>query len=61
MESPNLYISEVMAENISFIQDEFADYPDWIEIYNCSEENILLSDYFCQTMKLIHYSGDSPI
>lgn len=46
MESPNLYISEVMAENISFIQDEFADYPDWIEIYNCSEENILLSDYF---------------
>lgn len=46
MESPSLYISEFMAENISFMKDEFGDYPDWVEIYNCSDENILLSDYF---------------
>jgi len=39
-------ISEVMAENISLLQDEDGDYPDWIEIYNRSVSDVDLSDYF---------------
>ncbi|MBX7244610.1 MAG: CotH kinase family protein [Candidatus Sumerlaeaceae bacterium] len=33
-ESPNLFINEFMASNLSVITDEFGQYDDWIEIYN---------------------------
>lgn len=37
METPffaELYINEFMAGNSAYLQDEFGDYDDWIEIYN---------------------------
>jgi len=46
MENPPICINEVMAENVSLLQDEDGDYPDWIEIYNRSGMDVDLSDYF---------------
>ncbi len=45
-ENSPIYINEVMAGNISLIQDEDGDYPDWIEIFNNSSRDVELSDYY---------------
>lgn len=44
-ESSPVCISEVMAENISVLQDENGEYADWIEITNTGDSNVDLTDY----------------
>jgi len=41
-----LYINEFNASNASVTNDEFGEYDDWAEIYNASEEQVWLADYF---------------
>ena len=41
-----LYINEFMASNKNNKQDEFGEYDDWLEIYNASDEQVWLADYF---------------
>lgn len=41
----SIVISEVMAKNLSGIQDAEGDYSDWIEIYNATENPINLKGY----------------
>jgi len=36
----NIFINEWMADNTSFIQDEAADFDDWIEIYNANSQTV---------------------
>ncbi len=38
-------ISEFMASNASILQDEDWDYPDWIEIWNNSDESVNLENW----------------
>lgn len=42
----DLVINELMASNSSTIQDESGSYPDWVEIYNTTDEEISMSGYF---------------
>ena len=41
-----LVINELMASNSSTIQDESGSFPDWIEIYNTTQNEISLNGYF---------------
>ncbi len=41
-----LYINEFVASNQSVKKDEFGEFDDWVEIYNASEEQVWLADYF---------------
>lgn len=41
-----LYINEFSASNSSIKSDEFGEYDDWAEIYNASEEEVWLADYY---------------
>ena len=41
-----LYINEFSASNQNIKSDEFGEYDDWAEIYNASDEQIWLADYF---------------
>ena len=41
-----LRINEMMSLNNTAWATEQNHYPDWIELYNCSSDSILLSDYF---------------
>jgi len=41
-----LYINEFSASNSSIKMDEFGEYDDWVEIYNASDEQVWLADYF---------------
>ena len=43
-ESP-IYITELMAKNLSYAADENGEYLDWIEIYNSSSYSVNLSGY----------------
>ena len=38
-------INEVMASNTSTIEDRDGDYPDWIELYNFGNSEIILTDF----------------
>ena len=40
-----IIISEVMSNNISTLQDQYGEYPDWIELYNRSDRNVNLSGW----------------
>lgn len=40
-----LHINEVMAENLTTLADEDGDYPDWIELYNSSNQPIDLEGF----------------
>ncbi len=42
----NLVINEFMADNENTIADNNGDYSDWIELYNNSEDEIFLGDYY---------------
>ena len=42
----NLYISEILAQNKSIIQDIDNEYSDYIEIYNDNNVEINLNNYF---------------
>ncbi len=41
-----LYINEFLASNKNHKMDEFGEYNDWLEIYNASDEQVWLADYF---------------
>ncbi len=41
----SLMISEVMSNNASYLRGPYANTCDWVELYNASEEAILLSEY----------------
>ena len=41
-----LHINEMMSLNNTAWATEQNNYPDWIELYNSSNDSILLSDYF---------------
>ena len=40
-----IMISEVMAKNLSGLQDVDGDYSDWIEIHNATGETLNLAGY----------------
>ena len=40
------YINEFMASNDATIQDDIGEYPDWIEIYNASNDTLNLTNYY---------------
>ena len=44
--SGNLFINEFMADNEAAIADPQGEYEDWIEIFNGSEDQIGLADYY---------------
>ena len=41
-----LHINEMMSLNNNAWASAQNNYPDWIELYNSSNDSILLSDYF---------------
>jgi spore coat protein H len=41
-----LYINEFVASNKGITVDEYGEYDDWAEIYNASDEQVWLADYF---------------
>ncbi len=49
----NVVINEVMADNKSILPDEYGDFDDWVELYNTSDNAILLKDYFMSDKKSI--------
>lgn len=44
--SQMIYINEIMTSNGSYVRDQAGDNPDWIELYNPSNEPIDLSGYY---------------
>lgn len=40
-----IIINEVMSNNTSTLQDQFGEYPDWIELYNRSDRDVNLSGW----------------
>ncbi len=45
MVADHLVINEFMSKNDNVLEDEDGEYPDWIEIYNATDEAINLSGY----------------
>ncbi len=43
--SQGIVINEFMSSNLNTIADEDGDFPDWIELYNASPDNISLGGY----------------
>ena len=41
-----LTITEFMSQNRSILQDQDGDYPDWIEIYNATSDEVSLDGWF---------------
>ncbi len=41
-----LYINEFMASNDTALPGPQGDYPDWIEIYNAGDEDVMLGGYY---------------
>lgn len=50
-EDKQLVINEIVADNLSGLQDNNGRYNDWIEIYNCSSDDINLSSYYLSDEK----------
>nr|HPH16973.1 lamin tail domain-containing protein [Bacteroidales bacterium] len=46
--SQDLVLNEVMYSNKQTIRDSYGETPDWIEIYNTSDESIQLQHYALQ-------------
>ncbi|MBP0962153.1 MAG: CotH kinase family protein [Oscillospiraceae bacterium] len=40
-----VYISEVMAKNRATVRDDDGDFPDYIELHNCSDKSVSLADW----------------
>jgi len=52
---PELYINEFMADNESYISDEYGDFDDWIEIYNGSGSEINIGGkYISDNLNIPH-------
>ncbi|MCU0645472.1 MAG: lamin tail domain-containing protein, partial [bacterium] len=43
--SQGIVINEIMSSNTKTIYDEDGDTPDWLELYNCSSEQINIQGY----------------
>ena len=41
-----LLLNEMMSYNFTVLEDQFGEYPDWIEIYNSGTEEVYLGDYW---------------
>lgn len=41
-----LIINEIMTDNLSTVQNEAGIYADWIELYNASDREISLGNYY---------------
>jgi len=41
-----LLMNEMMASNASTLEDQFNNYPDWVEIYNAGSESVELGDFW---------------
>ena len=41
-----LYINEFMASNDAALPGPMGDYPDWIEVYNAGDEDVMLGGYY---------------
>ena len=39
-------INEFLASNLISVQDEYGDYDDWIELFNPTEDPLILSGYY---------------
>ena len=46
MNSPDIYINEIMSINDATIYDEEGEYDDWFEIYNDEDQSILLDGFY---------------
>ncbi len=46
VDAPELYINEFMASNDVAVPGPQGDFPDWIEIYNASNEAVMLGNYY---------------
>lgn len=44
--TPDIVINELMSNNESYITDDFGEYDDWVELYNNSDQVILLDNYY---------------
>lgn len=42
---PALFLNELMPANLSTVQDESGDFPDWIELFNAGEQAVDLAGY----------------
>ena len=51
MNSPGLFVNEIMAVNDSTIADEAGEYDDWFEIYNAGEESVRLEGFYMTDKK----------
>lgn len=45
-ETPLLYINEFMADNDTYVTDEYGNYNDWVEVYNGDTEAVFLADFY---------------
>ncbi len=45
-ELPEIYINEFMASNVSTYPDEGGAFPDWVELYNASDDEADLSGWW---------------
>ncbi|MPM21615.1 hypothetical protein SDC9_68059 [bioreactor metagenome] len=46
LELPHLQITELMAENLSYLQDADGDFSDWLELCNSGDATVNLGGYF---------------
>lgn len=44
-EAPKLRLNEVMLSNKGAVPDEYGDYPDYVELYNASQETLDITGY----------------
>lgn len=56
----NLYISEIMADNNSTIQDNNGEYSDYIEIYNGNNFKINLKNYYLSNKTYDRHKWNFP-
>ncbi|MDX1315574.1 MAG: hypothetical protein R3356_08735, partial [Eudoraea sp.] len=55
-----LVLNEVMSYNITFLQDQFNEYSDWLEVYNSGTENEDLENYWLSDERLFLKKWNLP-
>ena len=55
-----LLINEIMASNASTLEDQYNNYPDWIEIYNPNDTAVLLSEFWLSDDSLLLKKWNLP-